>query len=146
MRYCQIRNLVLLKSGVYAPTGRTATPQLSHGRCLPDKGRAGIVSAMNFFARLFSKKPVAPTPLSGEATALDLAEFLAYDGKDLDEQWFCDTCLRAGICMPNAKFAWEARRLADEKGSAFGAGIVFALRLIGAHAATKQRLVSMLKN
>lgn len=97
---------------------------------------------MNFIARLFKKKP---TPLTGEITSLDLAKFLAYDGKNLDEQWFGDTCLRADICQPNAKFAWEARKLADAQGSEFGAGIMFALRLVGAQAATKSKLAQMVK-
>jgi hypothetical protein len=98
---------------------------------------------MNFFTRLFSKKP---TPLSGEITAFDLAKFLAYDGKDLDEQWFGDTCLSAGICMPNAKFAWEAKQIADARGSEFGAGILFALRLVRAQATTRERLSKLMSS
>lgn len=98
---------------------------------------------MGWLSSLFRRKP---KPLSGETTEFDLAKFLAYDGKDLDEQWFSDTCLRAGICMPNAKFAWEARRLADARGSEFGAGVVFALRLVGANAATKSRLAQLMKS
>ena len=97
---------------------------------------------MTFLARMFKK---TPTPLTGEPTAFDLAKFLAYDFKSPSEQWFCDTCLRADICMPNARFAWEAIQAARAAGDeSFMRGALFMMQLAGAHAATRARLAGLM--
>lgn len=123
---------------------------LSHSSCLTDKPDVGTVIFMiNFFRAVllaWRQLNTKQQQLTGEPTTFDLAKLLAYDGKNLDEQWFGDTCLRADICTPNARFAWEASQQAKKAGDeSFAMGALFMLRLVGAQAATKMNLAKLMK-
>lgn len=91
--------------------------------------------------------PNGPNRDAEQAKSLALASFLSNDFSS-GEQWFLDTCLRAGLSMPNARFAtqacFEARR--QDSASGFFRGAQFILQLVGAQAGTRAALEDILRS
>lgn len=79
-------------------------------------------------------------------TDLELAKLLTYDFNS-GEQWFLDTCLRAGLSMPNAKFAVKAcfESKGTVEGDSFFRGAQLILQLVGAQPGTRAALEGIAK-